>query len=571
MFKQLFAGTMKRMFIWVVILCMLGILVLGIYSSTVVSKTTFKQIEKTSLFQMQTASSQMNTLVFKMQSMVEEFEKNKEIFLNNEFDTVVKVNSLFEKVVDIKSVGACFLYTSDGREYSYNPDGIYVDTLQLKMAYGYADNMPYNLKWYNGSDKNTVHQYDNYFIVRTGILEYNDTYTTLYFFVRRDTIDNILNIINDKNNLVFIMNDGELLAVNDRKRFEQVAGSTMDILLLLYETEAGFFNFQKYNEQYITAHFQAPDSNFKFLAIYENAEFYQDGYRIVSVMVLFMVIFTVLVLLLYYMMRIQFINPLNELVNHMDGNFKGNKIQLNGSKEISTLVNQYNYMRDEINKGVDELKLQEEKKRQAEIAALRYQIRPHFLYNTLSNIKILAMSKGQEEISLTISKLAKMYRYLLSGKSDYVKLSEEMDFINNYVALMNIRYDNRLNTFFLVDENLKECKLPTFLLQPIVENSIVHGLSKRLNKKIECLLRIKIFREDEFLVMEVYDDGEGIPIDKLNKILSMKDNDIQEFGVGLYNTISRLKHQYGEKYEFEIESVENQYTQIIIKIPFEIE
>lgn len=571
MIKQLFAGTMKRMFLWIVILCMLGILVLGFYSSTLVSKTTFAQIEKTSLFQMQMANSQMNALVNTIESIVESFEEKKNVFLNDDLETDENVNELFENIVDGQAIGACLLCTSDGREYLYNPDSVYADTLQIKMTYGNANNSSYGLKWYNGNDKNTIRQYENYYIVRSGVHESGDTYTTLYFFVRGEVIDNVLNAMNNKNNHTFIMNDGKLLAVNNKERYEKIYGSAMEMLLLLYETETGFFNFQRYNDEYITAHFQSQDSNFKFVTIYEKTEFYKEGYIIIYIMALLIIAFTVLLLLFYYLLRIQFIKPLDRLIKHMDSNLKSDKIQLDGSNEICVLVNRYNQMKDEINRSVDELKLQKEKQKKAEIEALRYQIRPHFLYNTLSNIKILAISKGQREISFTISKLAKMYRYLLSGNSEYVKLEEEIEFIKNYVALMNTRYDNRLNTFFLVDDHLKECEISKFLLQPIVENSIVHGLSKRLNNKTKCLLRIKVFCEDNFLVMEVYDDGAGIPTDTLNKILSMKDNDTQEFGVGLYNTISRLKHQYSDKYEFRIESIEDQYTQVTIKIPFGVE
>jgi len=163
-------------------------------------------------------------------------------------------------------------------------------------------------------------------------------------------------------------------------------------------------------------------------------------------------------------MRKQFIAPLGEIVKHMDGSLSDEEIEIHGSHEIETLVKRYNLMCSRINEGIEDLKLQEEKKRHAEITALRYQIRPHFLYNTLSNIKVLAMTRGQSDISRSISRLAKMYKYLLSGKSDYVELSDELEFINNYVALMNTRYDNRLSSFFLVDEELKNCRLPAFLL-----------------------------------------------------------------------------------------------------------
>lgn len=569
--KRIFAGTLQRLFVCVIVICILGIILLGTYSCAVVSKTIFQQIEKTALLQMQTASEKMEALVACIENMVDDIESNKDCFLGSENNEVTKVETMLAKVLYDNSIGACFLCTSDGREYTYNPDRIYVDTIQLKMQYGHNPDAIRRLRWYNGDDEDYVYRYANYYIVRANISESDDAYTTLFFFVRKEAVDNIMKGMQNNNNLTLIMNEGKVIAVNNHEKFKEGSAITFDMLVLLYETETGIFNFQKYSDRYITAHYQMPGSPFKFLAIYKTYEFYKEGYGIIIAMLIFVLIFIILILWVYSLMRKRFIKPMQKLMHHMDGNLTEGEFTISGGKEIEMLVSRYNKMRSEISKSVEALKVQEEQKRQAEVDALRYQIKPHFLYNTLSNIKILAMTNGQSEISEAISRLTKMYRYLLSGKTNYVKISEEIDFIENYIAIMSSRYDNGLNTFFLVDDDVKDYKLPNFLLQPVVENAIIHGLAKKLNKRMECLLRIKIKRENNILAIEVFDSGEGISEEKISEILSMCKTNERKFGVGLYNTIARLKHRYGEEYQLDIDSEEGQFTKITIKIPLEIE
>ena len=569
--KHLFAGTLQRLFVCVVVICILGIIILGTYSCTVVSKTVFQQIEKTALLQMQNASEKMEALVARIENMVDDIESNKDCFSGSEKNEVTKVETMLAKVLYDNSIGACFLFTSDGREYTYNPDRIHVDTIQLKMQYGHNPDAISRLRWYNGDDKDYVYRYTNYYIVRANISESDAAYTTLFFFVRKEAIDNIMKGMENNNNLTLIMNEGKVLAVNNHEEFKEGSAITFDMLVLLYETETGIFDFQKYSDRYITAHYQVPGSSFKFLTIYKTWEFYKDGYGIILAMLILVLIFVVLILWVYSLMRKRFIKPMQELMHHMDGNLTEDEFTISGGKEIEMLVSHYNKMRSEISKSVEALKVQEEQKRRAEVDALRYQIKPHFLYNTLSNIKILAMTNGQSEISEAISRLTKMYRYLLSGRTNYVKVSEEIDFIENYIAIMSTRYNNRLNTFFLVDDDVKDYIVPNFLLQPVVENAIIHGLSKRLNKRMECLLRIKIKRENDMLAIEVFDSGEGLPDSVVTEIMSMLKTDERKFGVGLYNTIARLKHWYNEEYFFEVESEEQHFTRVTIKIPIEIE
>lgn len=573
MLKKFFGGSMQRLFLYIVAVCILGIVLIGIYSYRTVSAALFEEIEKNSLLQMQRAGEKMETLEKSLNDVVFLVE-NSRIVSGNFHEGQAVGNEIFsEQIQQSEYIVAGFMKTSDGKEYTYNPNGIDVDMVQLQI-FCKTNTAAESLQWYNGVNENYIYQYENYFIVSTSIPENENKYAILYMFVPKNALDDVVNGLRDKNNVVTIFSNGKLLAVNDRTRLNEITQSTLSELFRFYETEAGFFKFQKYNKRYITAHFQIPNSKFKFLAIYERADFYQEGYKILKVMIFIMGFFLLLILCLYHSMKSQYINPLDELAEEMkktDYEHLNDPIPIRGSGEIAVLVKQYNEMKYKIHSMLEDIRKQEEMKQKAEITALRYQINPHFFYNTLSNVKLMAMAKGQKEISTTISKFSNMYRYLFSNKSNFVKIGEEIEFIQNYISLMSGRYDNRLNTFYLVEEYLKEYKMPVFLLQPIVENAIVHGLSKKLNEKKDCFLRISVRQETNMLIFEVEDDGSGIAPDKIRKILSMLDSDTQEFGLGLYNTISRLKFQYGNHYRFGVESQENEYTKIMIAIPQETE
>ena len=572
MLKNFFSGSTQRMFLCIVMLCILGIVIMGGYSWNVMSEAMFDQIEKTSRLQMQRANQEFENLTNEIKDTVSKIESLKPYYKNESSANAADMNSLLAQNIDVETFGAGFLITSDGREYSYNPNVVYVDTVHLRISC--HDNNPESrkLNWYKGSSETFFSRYAGYYIVCTSIPETENTYATLYLFIKEEHINRVLRCVQDRNNVVMLLEGGNVLATSDEERLKHITKTTDGILFQLYEEDEGFFEFKRYDESLITSHFRSADSDFKFMAVYETAEIFKESYKILSIMFVFMAGFILIIVVLYWIIKRQYIKPFSELVEQMkntENDLTDKYIDIRGNQEISILVRQYNKMRHRIYNILEDVKKQEEMKRQAEVAALRYQINPHFFYNTLSNIKMLALSKGEHEISGTISKFANMYRYLFSNKSNFVMLGEEVEFIKNYISLMSTRYDNLLNTFYLVDEHLKECLLPVFILQPLVENAIVHGLSKKLNERTACFLRITISAEAETLVIEIHDNGKGMSPEMIEKVMTIREAETQEFGLGLFNTIKRLQFQYGERYSFYVESKQDEYTKITLKIPME--
>ena len=569
MHKKFFTWGMQRWFLCLGLFGLISTLIIGGYSFNIVSESLFNEAKKTSLLQMKQANDKMNSLEEQIEEVVRKISKRNDLLdavspdANEAFDTFLR------GISTDKYIGACFVRTSDGREFKYNPDKVYEDMVYLQMFCGNGVGVGEELRWINGDNENFLSRHNNYYIVCSNIRQTDDKSAGLYLFVKKEAVNEVLSGLAEKNNIVMIIDNGKMLAVNDKVRLDNITKITTNILMPIYEAEEGFYNFKKYDENYIISHYQMSGQKFKFLTIYETREFYKECYRILGIVILLVVLLSALMILFYLMIRKQYLIPFKTLVKKMKNvDYElGSEIEIEGNEEISILSGSYNEMIQKIGIMLEDIKKQEESKRKAEVSALRYQINPHFFYNTLSNIKMFAISKGQTEISETISKFANVYSYLFSNESNFVSVNDEMDFITNYVSLMNNRYNNQIDTLYMVDDVSKRCAIPIFLMQPIIENAIIHGLSRKLNANIRCLLRVNVTIENGMLCIRIYDDGVGLSREKIDLILSMRKSDKQLFGLGMYNTISRLNHQYGDNYGLEIDSKENEYTNVTITIP----
>ncbi|MGO4276460.1 sensor histidine kinase, partial [Paenibacillus sp. TAF58] len=165
--------------------------------------------------------------------------------------------------------------------------------------------------------------------------------------------------------------------------------------------------------------------------------------------------------------------------------------------------------------------------KEAELRALKNQIDSHFLYNTLENVKMLAEIEGQYLISDIMTSLGGMMRYSLEWKQDHVMLSDEIQQVQHFVSVMNIRYDGRLDLRLSVaPECLKQESLK-MSLQPLVENAIKHGTSRMHSSDGNLVITISAVRRDQACVIEITDNGCGIPEEKLgllNRMLRMEES-----------------------------------------------
>lgn len=220
---------------------------------------------------------------------------------------------------------------------------------------------------------------------------------------------------------------------------------------------------------------------------------------------------------------------------------------------------------EEFNSMMDKLKQSIEKQKNAEITALEAQINPHFLYNTLDTINWIAIDKDEYEISNMIATLARILRYGISDSNGIVKIRDEIDWLKQYIFLQQTKLKNSFECYINVEPELMDLSVHKLLLQPFIENAILHGFEgvDRAHR-----LRMCMKREADFIKIEIEDNGCGIAPEKvqeMNEGIFKKTDDKNH--IGMENAVTRLHMYYGETVKVVIESEQRKGTAVRIWIP----
>lgn len=285
---------------------------------------------------------------------------------------------------------------------------------------------------------------------------------------------------------------------------------------------------------------------------------------------------TFLILLcLYYWFLKRVRRPVDLLKDGMleiqKGNLR-NRIDVGSRKdEIGILARGLNNMAEELEAYIKKVYVAEIRQRDAELDALKSQIKPHYLYNTLEVIRMTALEHDDKETSRMVESLSSQLKYLIGYHGDRVPLRREIENIREYFFMMRIRYGNRIQLEVSIDEDVMEAAIIKLSLQPIVENAVKHGLRP---KKGSGIVRIEAHRHGEFLEITVMDDGVGMSdkqLEALIRSLAQEEVGVQvDEGwqhVGIKNAYDRIKKNFGLEYGLEIVSAEGAGTVITYCLP----
>ena len=257
------------------------------------------------------------------------------------------------------------------------------------------------------------------------------------------------------------------------------------------------------------------------------------------------------------------IYPIQRLVDSMTEVQNGwlHRVSMNVSDdEIGLLKNSYNAMLIEINQLIEELLQKEKTLRMAELDALQEQMKPHFLYNTLDMIRYMALENRTDEVYNMLETLGNFYRRFLSKGSTDLSLGEEIEIVKSYLTLQRTRFEDIFTDEYEIEEGLSSIRVPRLILQPLVENSIYHGIRP---KGEHGVIRVTVKRQEDFLFLSIYDNGIGMSAHQRELLFSGKDS--RSFG--FQGTIERIRYYYKTEDVFEIHSVEGEYCEIILKLP----
>jgi len=327
--------------------------------------------------------------------------------------------------------------------------------------------------------------------------------------------------------------------------------------------EIGQYEMNKNGRQEIVSYYQIPDTPLILVSIEKTSIFKYVSWNIILIFIAVLLVFGAGMTGIGVFVSKTITTPIERLSQSMSNVKTGwlHRVSIDlPNDEIGHLKASYNNMLVEINRLIEQLVEKETQAQRAELEILQEQIKPHFLYNTLDTIGYLALEKPRDEVYDAIETLGNFYRKFLSKGSNEIELREEVAIIRDYLTLQKLRYDNIIKDIYEIDEALMEYGIPKLILQPLVENSIYHGI--RL--KGECgIIKISAYEKEEILFIHVYDNGIGMSQDQMKNLL-MKNN---SRSFGFKGTIERIQYFYDRKDVYEIRSEEGEYCEVILKLP----
>ena len=286
------------------------------------------------------------------------------------------------------------------------------------------------------------------------------------------------------------------------------------------------------------------------------------SYKMVLVPFVSVVLMILSLLMLDVMIRRYITRPILKLSDSMQAVKKGwlRRVSMETNEdEIGMLKENYNEMLVEMNRLIEELLDKEKSVRKTEINILQQQIKPHFLYNTIEMIASLAIDDEtpREQVYDALETLGSFYRQFLSKGSNEVPLSTELEIAKKYLKLQKLRYGDIFTDEYEIADDCLDRLLPKLTIQPLIENSLYHGIRA---KGGHGLIRLRVFKENDLVYVELYDDGLGMSNEKIEQIMTGAGG--QHFG--LRRTIERFCYFEERDDCYRIESKEGEYTRITL-------
>lgn len=372
-----------------------------------------------------------------------------------------------------------------------------------------------------------------------------------------------------QNGLLYIVNTNhQLIGASDLDRYRKMSGS--EIANKTIERAGQWTMLENQDSMYLCHAQTLANTDWTLVAMIPYEAIMQEENTVRGI--LFSIAFLVIAIcgvLIYFFSR-SVTRRLSILSHTMHEVEKGNlqvELKAKDTDEIGMLYQSFNFMLRNMKALVKEQYENGKAIKSAELKALQAQINPHFLYNTLDLINWEAMDHNAPEIAEISRALARYYKISLNRGEDIITLNEELRHVETYVQIQNYRFDNRISLHIDVPEELRSLKIQKIVLQPLVENSILHGMLM-LEQGEKGTVTITGWKQSGDLFLTVKDEGVGMPASQLRNILTDKPV-VDRHGYGIRNIHKRLQLQYGEKYGLHFDSTPGKGTTVTIRIPID--
>ena len=375
--------------------------------------------------------------------------------------------------------------------------------------------------------------------------------------------ENFICIINDKGELVYEQQNGKERFAFDEKENRQKLNTALERM------KESCFRLNYRGEKYLVTRTDMKTTGWTLVSMVPYKSVMAETMAISGVMILAVVITLIVTLLLLNRILTGVVKPLKKLEKYMvqvNPDNMDQRMEILTDDEIGHLSMKFNQMMDRIRNLKEQVIEEQEDKRKYELQALQAQINPHFLYNTLDSIIWMAETNDSNIVAMTEA-LAKLFRISLNKGNEEISLERELEHVKNYLIIQSMRYADKFTYEISVDPGVERCRTIKLILQPIVENCIYHGIKK---KRGTGKITIRAYRREQNLIIEVSDDGCGMPKEICRKILSdeIESENISGSGIGVKNVNERIQLRFGKKYGLSYSSEEGVGTTVTYVLPY---
>lgn len=375
--------------------------------------------------------------------------------------------------------------------------------------------------------------------------------------------ENFICIINDKGELVYEQQNGRERFAFDEKENRQ------ELNTALGKTKESCFRLNYRGEKYLVTRTDMKTTGWTLVSMVPYKSVMTETMAISGVMILAVAITLIVTLLLLNRILTGVVKPLKKLEKYMvqvNPDNMDQRMEILTDDEIGHLSMKFNQMMDRIRNLKEQVIEEQEDKRKYELQALQAQINPHFLYNTLDSIIWMAETNDSNIVAMTEA-LAKLFRISLNKGNEEISLERELEHVKNYLIIQSMRYADKFTYEISAEPGVERCRTIKLILQPIVENCIYHGIKK---KRGTGKITIRAYRREQNLIIEVSDDGCGMPEEICRKILSdeIESENISGSGIGVKNVNERIQLRFGKKYGLSYSSEEGVGTTVTYVLPY---
>jgi two-component system, sensor histidine kinase YesM len=392
------------------------------------------------------------------------------------------------------------------------------------------------------------------------------------FNLRAEFFEQVLNksLIGENGYLTLISPDGIYESKKVKKKYK-LDKPTLNSIQSLKDDDGKFTYENVEGEDMIVIYDTLSSNNWKIAAVIPQNEILNKVNYIKGFTILLVVLMILSAVILTNIVGKYISDPFKKMAKQMGMINKKNldlDFEMSGPEEMKILHTGFKELIVRINNLMDQIRLEQEEKRQLEFAIMHAQINPHFLYNTMYSIKGLCDMGLNKDASQMISALASFFRIGISKGRDIISIHDEMEHIQHYLFIQEMRYGDDFSYEIEIDKEIISYNIIKLSLQPLIENAIYHGVKQ---KRGQGKITIRGYQVKDIIHLEVEDNGNGIEPQKLKDILLEIETSNQEkkkyIGIGLQSVNERIKIHFGNQYGLTIASEPGNGTVVSIKIP----